>query len=86
LKVGFVDNSPHAIHHTEFTAAQFTAHNSPRTIHRGTNHRAKFTVAQFTAVTIHRRHNSPRKIDRAQLIAKKSKIPVVEFLILLGDY
>jgi hypothetical protein len=48
---------------------QFTAHNSPRTIHRAqfTVHsspckinRSQFTVAQFTAVTNHRRHHSPR--------------------------
>jgi hypothetical protein len=38
------------------TAQNSPRHNSPRTIHR-----AHFTVAQFTTVTIHRRHNSPQK-------------------------
>jgi hypothetical protein len=42
----------------------FTAHNSSRTIHCGTIH-----WAQFTAGTIHRRHNLPRTIHCTQFTA-----------------
>jgi hypothetical protein len=80
--------------------AQFTAHNSPRTIHRAQfivaqftahNSPAQFTAAQFTAAqfTIHGAqfiaHNSSRHKSPRTIHREKIKIPLDEFSILLDD-
>jgi hypothetical protein len=59
---------------------QFTAHSSPSKMHR-----AQFTIMPFTAVTIHRRFNSPRHNSPRTIHREKIKILPEEFLILL-DY
>jgi hypothetical protein len=66
------NNTPSTIHRAQFTApSQFIT----GTIHRSTTH----------CGTIHRRHNSLRTIHQAQFIAKKIKIRLDEFLILVDD-